>query len=637
MRSAGSDRKEPARQPRAGGKKRRRHAPPVPAPVSTGVSAQPSRRLLAILCLALCVATLAVYWQTSHYGFIAYDDDQYVYANPHVRAGLTAGGVAWAWTTFFYANWHPLTWMSLMLDFQLFGGQAGGFHLMNVALHMAGAVLLLLALARMTGCPWRSAVVAGIFALHPLHVESVAWVTERKDVLSVALAMLSLLLYAWYAERPGPARYLWVALAYALSLAAKPMLVTFPFVLLLLDFWPLGRFRWPLLWPPLRPLLLEKIPLLMMAVVSSVLTFIAQRSYGAVATLSNFPLPIRLANSSIAYMTYLWKALWPVNLGVLYPAERPDPGVALISAILLVAATAAALLTIRRRPYLTVGWLWYLGTLVPVIGLVQVGVQSNADRYTYLPLVGFSIAVVWLIADAVRSRPVMRQAAAAGAAVILLLLAAGARAQAAYWSDSRTLFERTLQVTRRNYIILNNLGVTIAGEGRHAEAIQDYREALAINPDYAEARANLGHELLAMGKMDEAYPALVEALRLKPDAAVAQGDLGVLLAARGDFEEARRHLQESLRLAPASAEMQSDFCWVLERLGRLDEALAHCDEALRLQPDSIGGHFNRGTALAAKGKNAEAEAEFARVLAADPNHADARAALERLRTGSAGH
>jgi protein O-mannosyl-transferase len=621
----------PARHKRSRKKRRQGELKPALPEPRAGAVAQPSTRLIAALCLALYLATAAVYWQTAHYAFIAYDDDQYVYENPHVQAGLTLPGVAWAWTTFFYSYWHPLTWMSLMLDRQLFGSYAGGFHLMNVALHMAAAVLLFLALARMTRCPWRSVVVAGIFALHPLHVESVVWVTERKDVLSTALAMLALLLYIRYTERLSVRRYLWAALAYALSLAAKPMLVTFPFVLLLVDFWPLQRIKLPLSMPALKPLLLEKIPLLAMAAVSSVLTVIASRSNGAVATLTSFSLPARIANACIAYMTYLWKAFWPFGLGVLYPAVPPDADTALVTAVVLAAITTAALLAVGRRPYLAIGWLWYLGTLVPVSGLVQAGLQTNADRFTYLPLVGFSMAVVWGVADAVAKRPVFRRAAAVLAGAALLLLAIGAHAQAAYWRDSRTLFEHTLEVTNRNYIILNNLGVTLAADGRHEDAIADYRQAIAINPDYAEARANLGHELLGMGKMDEAYPALVEALRLKPDAAVAQGDLGTLLAARGEYPEARQHMQESLRLAPANAEMQSNLCYILQRLGRLDDAISRCDEAIRLKPDSVVGHCNRGTALAAQGKNAEAETEFSRVLTLDPNNVEARAGLVRLR------
>jgi len=582
------------------------------------------------LCLALALATLAVYWQTSGHGFIAYDDDQYVYENSIVKAGITASGVAWAFTTFFYANWHPLTWLSHMLDCQLFGLDAGAHHLVNLAFHLASTLLLFSALVRMTRQPWRSSLVAGVFALHPLHVESVAWISERKDVLSVFFAMLALLLYIRYAEAPKARRYFPMALAFALGLMAKPMLVTFPFVLLLLDFWPLRRIEWPPAWPVLKPRLWEKAPLVAMVVASSVLTFLAQRNYGAVISLARLPFSARVANAAITYVSYVGKAFWPAGLAVLYPLHRPQAESALGALVVLAAATVAALLLVNRWPYLFVGWVWYLVMLVPVIGLVQAGVQSMADRYTYLPLVGLSVALVWSTADLVGSRRLLRSVSAVLAGAALLVLGMCAYRQAGYWKSSRTLFEHTLAVTKGNYIIHNNLGVILAGEGRRDEAIGHYREALAVSPDYAEAHANLGKELLKSGNFDEAFPHLVEALRLKPDQPQAQSDLGVLLAARGNFGEAGQHLQESLRLSPENPQGHSNLCFVFQRMGRLDEAIDHCTEAVRLQPDLLDARFNLGTALAAKGKKAEAVAELSRVLAANPNYAAARAALERL-------
>jgi tetratricopeptide (TPR) repeat protein len=611
-----------AREP-AGPKKWRQEEP------AAALLPRTSKRLVVVLCLALAVATLAVYWQTSGHGFIAYDDDQYVYENSTVKAGLTASGIAWAFTTFFYANWHPLTWLSHMLDCQLFGVDAGAHHIVNVAFHLANTLLLFIAFARMTRQPWRSALVAGIFALHPLHVESVAWIAERKDVLSTFFAMLTLLLYAQYAENTTAWRYISMAVAFALGLMAKPMLVTFPFVLLLLDFWPLRRLEWPPAWPTLWPLLWEKAPLFAMAAVSSVLTFLAQQNYGAVIALARMPFSARIANAAIAYVSYLGKAFWPAGLAVLYPLQRPQAENALGALAILAGATAVALLRVNRRPYLLVGWLWYLGMLVPVIGLVQAGVQSMADRYTYLPLVGLSVAIVWSTADLVESHRLVRNASAALAAVVLVLAVASYQ-QAAYWKTSRTLFEHTLAVTNGNYIIHNNLGVILAREGRRDEAIGHYREALAISPDYAEAHANLGTELLKSGKFDEAFSNLVEALRLKPDQPMAQSGLGVLLAARGNFEEARLHLQESLRLSPENPEGHSNLCFVFQRMGRFDEAIAHCSEALRLKPELLDARFNLGTALAAQGKKAEAVAELSRVLAANPRYAAARAALEQL-------
>jgi len=599
-------------------------------PAGDAKIAQPSRRVVAGVCLALCLAIAALYGQTSHYGFISYDDDQYVYENPRVQDGLTVSGIRWACTTFHYANWHPLTWMSLMLDYELFGKDPGAFHLENMVWHMAGSVLLFLALVRMTRCMWRSAMVAAIFALHPLHVESVAWISERKDVLSTALAMLALLIYVAYTERPTVRTYVWVGVVYALSLAAKPMLVTLPFVFMLLDVWPLGRVKPPFSWSTLKPPLLEKTPLLGMAAISSVLTFFAQHSYGAVQTIKNLSVQARIGNACIAYVTYLWKAFVPTDLAVFYPAVTPEPATALIAVAALGAVTVWVLRSIRTRPYLAIGWLWYLGTLVPVIGLVQVGAQSSADRYTYLPLIGCSLALVWGIADLLERRPVLQRVGAGAGGFALLLLAVDAHAQVAYWRDSRTLFEHTLEVTKGNYMILNNLAVTLAAEGQHAEAIADYRKAITINPDYAVGRANLGHELVGMGKLDEARASLVEAIRLKPDIGAAHADLGAIAGAHSEFGEAERQLGEAIRLEPANADAQNNLCWVLLQ-ERREDALSHCDEALRLKPDLLEAHLNRGRALAALGKNAEAEAEFQRVLAADPNRDDARTELEHLR------
>ncbi len=579
-----------------------------------------------LICLALALATLAIYWQTFDHGFIAYDDDQYVYDNLRVRAGLSASNIAWAITTFSYANWHPLTWISLMVDTQLFGPVAGPMHVVNVMLHLGSTLLLFLALLRMTQKPWRSAIVAGVFALHPLHVESVAWIAERKDVLSTFFEMLTLLLYTRYVEAPAARRYAWIVVAFALSLMSKPMAVTLPFVLLLLDWWPLGR-----LVRPFKRVLWEKAPLLAMSVVASFITFKAQQSFGSVVKLNQIPFLGRLENATVAYGSYIIKALWPRDLAVLYPLHGVTFGALVSSFLLLVAVTIAALLLTRRHPYLLAGWLWYLGMLVPAIGLVQVGAQAMADRYTYVPLVGLSISLVWLIADAVEHRPLLRQCAAVLGVAALLVLAASAHRQAAYWASSRTLFEHTLAITERNHIIDNNLGVVLAEEGQSQEAIALYRAALEVDPEYADPQAHLGHELLKNGQPQQALPYLTEALRLKPDSPTIQADLGFLLATQGKLEDARLHLEESLRLAPSNPSVLSDLCFVLQRLGHISEAAASCIEALGLKPDFKDAQYNLGTALAAQGKKAEAIAEFSRILAADPSYTAARVALESLR------
>ncbi len=590
----------------------------------------PSTQFSIILCLAIGLATLAIYLQTRHFDFVRYDDDQYVYLNAMIRAGLTAPGIIQAFGSFYYYNWHPLTTLSYMLDCQLFGLNAGAQHLENVAFHLANAWLLFFALLRMTRQPWRSALVVAVFAVHPLHVESVAWISERKDVLSGFFGMATILLYARYVEAPTARRYLLVILAFALGLMAKSMLVTFPFILLLLDLWPLRRFQWFPPWPILKPFLREKAPLVVIAAGSIVMTFLAQRA-GAVISLSQLPLPIRLANAVVAYAGYLAAAFWPVNLAALYPYHLPQAKSVVGAALVLALATVTACVCAKRRPYLLVGWLWYLGMLMPVIGIVQVGSQLMADRYTYLPLVGFLIALVWAAADLVENHRLARHAASVVAGLALLAFTAAAYRQVGYWRNSRALFERALAVTEKNYIMHNNLGLTLAAEGKRSEAMEHYRKAMALNPEYCEPRYNLGHELLQAGKLDDAFSYLNEALRLKKDFPEVHGDLGVLLAARGDFERARMHIEEALRLAPATPTDQSNLCYVLQRLGHFEEAVSRCRDSLRLAPGYLDARFNLGTALASQRKTAEAIEHLSRVIETNPNHPGARAALAQLR------
>jgi tetratricopeptide (TPR) repeat protein len=568
----------------------------APAAVEPAVS----RKLSIVICLVLALATVAIYAQTVTHGYVAYDDDQYVYENHWVKAGLTASNIAWAFTTFFYANWHPLTWISYMLDFSLWGENPGAQHLVNFAFHLASTLLLFLLLARMTRQPWRAALVAAIFAVHPLHVESVAWISERKDVLSTFFELLTLLLYVRYTARPGVPRYLAVALAFALSLLAKPMAVTFPLVLLLLDYWPLRRIEWPPRPAAARRLFLEKAPLLALSAAASVLTFLAQRDYGAVISLTHLPLPARAANAAVAYLAYLGKTFWPSDLAVLYPGRAADPGSAMLAAAVLVAVTAMAWRWIRQRPYFAVGWLWYLGMLVPVIGLVQVGIQAMADRYAYMPTVGLSIALVWTVADFVDRRRELRLIAAAAAIAAIAVLGIAAYRQVEYWKTSRALFEHTLAVTRNNHIIQNNLGVILGREGNSKEATALYRAALATVPDYAEAHANLAHELLKAGEFVEAEPHLRQALELRPNLASAHGDLGVLMAARGQYDEARRQFEHALSIAPGDADNESNLCFALTHLGHPEDAIAHCTAALRIDPHHANAKFNLDNAKAVR-------------------------------------
>jgi protein O-mannosyl-transferase len=557
-----------------------------------------TRRELAI-CLCLALATLLVYFRTFGYDFVAYDDDYFVYLNPVIKAGLKASGAAWAFGLHL-GNWHPLTWISYLIDRQLFGMHAGGFHAVNVLLHAASSVLLFVALFRMTGRAWRCAIVAAVFALHPLHVESVAWVSERKDVLSTLLEMIGLLLYVRYVDRPTTKRFLQLCLAFACAVMAKPMVITFPLILLLLDLWPLQRISWPPRWPAARRLVIEKLPLLLISLVASVLTVIAQKAYGTVASLESIPLTTRLANAVTEYAVYLKQAIWPSNLAVLYPTAPPAPGAATVAAIVLLILTAAVVLFARRRPYLVTGWLWYLVMLAPVIGLVQVGAQSRADRYMYVPLVGVTVAVVWLIADGIAGHASWCNAGAVLAGIVIVALAAGSWRQIGYWKDSRKLFEHTLAVTRNNFIMTNNLGVVLARAGDDRAAMVQYAKAIAINPDYAEAQGNLGNVMLRNRLVDSARPLLEKAVRLKPEFPMAQLDLGIVEASSGDFPAAIAHLNEALRMTPEDPEVHSNLCYALQHSGRIDEAIAQCRQALQLRPDYPDAQFNLRNALAAK-------------------------------------
>jgi Flp pilus assembly protein TadD len=598
--------------------------------VAFAEAAPASKLMLFLMCLALCLSTLAVYSQVAGHDFIAYDDDQYVYENTHIKNGLTPSSIKWSLTTFYFANWHPLTWMSHMLDYQIFGLNAGGHHIVNLLLHIANVLLLFATLLGMTRRPWRSFIVSAIFALHPLHVESVAWVCERKDVLSAFFGFITILLYSTYAKAPSKRKYAYFVLTFVLGLMSKSMLVTIPFVLLLLDIWPLRRTPWPANWKNLKPLIIEKTLLFLLIIPVSIFTFLAAQQYGEVASLVHLPFSARLGNAAIAYVVYIGKAIWPMNLAVLYPIHTHSIQNAIAATILILAITYAAFYSTKRHSYFLVGWLWYLGMLFPVIGLAQAGAQSMADRFTYLPLVGLSIAIVWGIAEQISGKRILTNVAIGLAAVVLLCFGVAAYRQTELWKDSRTLFEHTVAVTKGNYIINNNLGVILAGEGKNNEAIAHYRQALAFSPDYSEAHANLGHELLGIGNYEESYTQLSLALRSKPDQPIAQGDLGTLLAAQGKFEESKEHLEASLRIAPANPNLQGNLCYVLQRLGKPADAISHCNEALRLRPDLVDARYNLATALMDEGKNMDAITELKKVLAVRPNFASALESLRKL-------
>jgi len=548
------------------------------------VTPAPARRREWLVCVALLLVTFAVYFQVRTHEFILYDDPDYVTSNPHVRAGLTVDGLVWAVANSDAGNWFPLTWVSHMVDCQIFGVSSGAIHLVNVFYHALAALLLFLVLRRMTGAVWRSAFVAFLFALHPLHTESVAWVAERKDVLSALLWFLAIWVYLRYVERPGWRRYLTVAVVFSLGLMAKSMLVTLPLALLLLDVWPLRRTGLGR-----RRLILEKVPLLALSLAVGLTTYLAQRQSHFVVSFALVPLSQRVGSALVAYAAYVGDMLWPARLAVFYPFVLHLPlwqPVAAGSAILAVSILAVR--SVGRRPYLAVGWFWYLLTLTPVIGLVQVGAQARADRYTYIPMVGLSIALAWGAAGLVKRRPGLKPAVTAAAVAVCLACVALTWRQVGYWRDTITLFQRSLSVTSGNYIGYNVLGLAFRDKGRLDEAIANFQEAIRISPNYEDAHVNLAQALLRQGRTGESLDQAAAAAHLQPEDEEVQYNLGTSLAQEGRFEEAIEAFRAAVRLKPDYAKAHANLGSALAVLGRLDEAIAEFTEALRIDPGMAG-------------------------------------------------
>jgi tetratricopeptide (TPR) repeat protein len=519
------------------------------------------------ICVALVTITWAVFGQTLGHDFVNYDDNKYVYENANVAHGLTVSGMRWAFSHFDNDNWHPLTSISHMVDCQLFGLKPGGHHFTNLLLHIVAAVLLFFALNQMTNALWRSAFVAAIFAIHPLHVESVAWIAERKDVLSAVFFMLTLGAYAWYARQPSLARYLVVAIIFACGLMSKAMLVTLPIVLLFLDYWPLNRFR----KSTVANLVLEKIPLLLLSSLSSALTLRAQQTWEI--RLDELSLWWRIANAASACVVYIWQMLWPVHLAVIYPHEEKLPLWQTIGAIALLLSISVSVFLLRKsRPYLAIGWGWYLIMLLPVIGLIKVGALAHADRYTYLPQIGLYLAGTWGIVDLTRSWSRARAILALAAAAVIILFAWHSWIQTSFWRDSETLWRQTLATTKYNDLAHFTLAEFLSKHQRVEEAIMEYQTGLSIDPKNSDAETNLAN----------------------------------LLLERGRTEEAVIYYGKVVRLEPASALAHYNFAIGLHRLGRLPAAIAHYKEALRLEPGNPDADYFLGQALLQNGQPDEA-------------------------------
>jgi len=541
----------------------------------------PDSLRVAAICAALVVLIVAGFRGVMAHGFAAYDDGAYVVANEHVQNGLGGNSIAWAFTTTENSNWHPVTWISHMVDVQLFGLDAGKHHGTNLALHAANAVLLFLLFVRMTGgAIWRPALAAALFAIHPLHVESVAWIAERKDVLSTLFWLLTLAAWLWWLSSKTAARYAVMLVFFALGLMSKPMLVTLPFTLLLLDYWPLRRTG-------LASLLKEKVPLFAMAAASCVVTLYAQRAGGAIQPLETLPLSERLANALLSYVGYLGKTLWPASLAVFYPYSHVGLGsrVAIASALILTLITVVAVRFKKEIPYVTFGWLWYVGTLVPVIGLVQVGQQAMADRYTYVPLIGVFVAGAWCLAELAGRSRAARFLVATGAAFSIAGLFVVTRIEVRNWADSFSLFTHALAVTKDNWTAHNNLGGLFSETGKPDLAIGQFEETLRIRPDFAEAHYNLALALGRTGRQAEAIAQYGEALRLKPDYVDAHYNLANTLLLAGRLPEAIEEYGSALRLRPNDANTHNNLAIALNRSGRRDEAIVHYREALRIRPD----------------------------------------------------
>ncbi len=597
-----------------------------------------------VLLAAVC---LAVYWQVSGHEFIYYDDRTYVFENRHVLTGLGWENVKWAFTSFYASNWHPLTWLSHMADMQIWGLNPGMHHLTNVFLHTLNAILLFVFLRFATGEFWKSTVVAALFALHPLHVESVAWVAERKDVLSTLFWMLTMIGYVWYVRQPSVKRYLLVVGCFALGLMAKPMLVTLPFVLLLLDYWPLKR---PVLviraedapeggtgFLPIKSsgvifLVREKIPLFALTALSCTLTFIAQKGGGAVKAVA---MDTRIANALTSYASYLWKTIWPVDLAVYYPLSISISPLEAIGALVFVMlVTAAVLLLARKLPYLVSGWLWYLGTLVPVVGFIQVGTQSMADRYTYVPLIGIFIMAAWGVPELAKSLSAKREILGASAAAVLIVLTILSWRQIGFWKDTISLFTHSLSITRNNHVAHTAMGSCLVDRGDMERSIRHYSESLRLEPDNPKTLYDMGVVLDKKGELDEAMKYYLRAIEINPSMDSAYVNLGVLQLKKGNIQDAISLITRAIQISPGRPEVYYSLGLAYEKGGRFQEAVEQYSKALNIDSGYFRAYRRLGCALVKGGRNDEAARCYIQALKFNPSDLETRVNLAAIYLGT---
>ena len=580
------------------------------------------RQKITFISLALFAVVIWTFLTALRGKFIEFDDSIYVVNNVHVRSGLTLGNIGWAFRNFEAANWHPLTWLSHMLDCQLYGLKPWGHHLTSVLVHAVNTVLVFLVLRKMTGATWRSLAVAGLFGLHPLRAESVAWISERKDVLGGMFWMLTLWAYAGYAAQTKAhgskykVFYGLTLLFFGLGLMSKPMVVTLPCVLLLLDYWPLGRWKEKGLWK----LVLEKGPLFLLTAIVSVVTYAAQKGGGMMQALTGVPLGARLENAMISYCRYLGKVFWPVDLCALYPyPDRWPVGMVLLAGLFVLGISFLVTMRPRKRPYLFTGWLWYLGTLVPMIGVVQVGTQSMADRYTYIPVVGILVGMVWWVCEVSKGWRYQIVGLSAVGGVAILGCIGVTRHQIGYWRDGVSLWGRAVAVTDRNYDAHNRLGRALLLLGRQDEASREFQEAVRLKPDFAEAWGNLGQTYDNKGQFDEAIVCYRKAVEIQPTNGWLLNNLGCALFQEGRFDDGFVQLQKVLEIEPDDATCNNNLGYYFTKKGRFIEALVHFQHALRIRPDYAEAHYNLGSLLSQMGRQDEAIAQFQKALQIQPN------------------
>lgn len=592
------------------------------------------QKLPVVIALGLFGLVVWTFLPSLQNGFIDLDDPIYITENIHIRNGFTWAGVGWAFVTSLGGSWHPLTWFSLMLDCQLYGLHPAGHHFTDILLHAGSSVLLFFLFLRMTGAIWRSAFVAALFAFHPLHVESVAWAAERKDTLSTLFWMFTLLAYVRYVklgaicDSRSKRYYALALLLFLLGLMSKPMLITLPLVLLLLDWWPLLRFQFPARHARNLAILKEKLPFFVLAAFAAVTALLTQMDFGAVTTFSDLTLANRIGNASLSYWRYLAEMFWPNHLALFYPLPDKFPLLPCLGAAAGLAISSALFIRAgRTRPELGFGWLWYLVTLLPVIGIIQIGQQSHADRYTYIPLIGVFVLLTWGISELARYWHLQKSVLSVVGLGVIAVCIWFTRAQLCYWRDTETLFRRSVAVTDGNVLAEDVLGRLYARKGSLDEALKHLREAIRVAPAYAGGHNDLGSVLAMKGREDEAIGHFQEALRIRPRFAEAHHNLALALQHKGLNNEAIAHFQKAVDFKPDYATAHRNLGILLGKQGWLDEAIGHLNQAIQLSPDDAGAHCNLGITLGKRGRVEEAVSELRMAVKLNPNDAEAQCNL----------